>query len=384
MGLLVAAPLSGAPVAGADPVTLTVAVTNQSGDPVSGADLTATWDGGSATAETRANGKAFVDVPEGADVEIEVDHPVYVRNHPVVVENADEREVSIDVFQRGSATIAVEDDTGHVSDARVILRKRGRIVADGQTTDDGTYETDVIERGEYSVTVIKRGYFRQQQRLTVDGNVETTVPIERGTVTLQVRVTDPHFDPPRAVGDLTVAIESVGQIQTRPDGTASVGVPVNADLDVTVTGDEYEEVTRTVSVEESDVNANVSVSRTPQLTLETANERVIVDERTVVTVRNEYDEPVEGATVLLDDEAVGETDANGQLSVTISGHGEHALRAEANGLRSDSVTVTGVDVDGETPTATATTTTAESGPGFTLLASGLALFALAGLLARRQ
>lgn len=385
--LLVMAPLSGGTVAGAD-VTLTVTVTDPSGDRVAGADLTATWDGGSASEETAANGQALIDVPEGADVEIEVEHPEYVRNHPVVVENASEQDVTVDMFARGTATISVADPDGSVADARVVLRKDGRIVTDGRTSAEGTYQTDVIEQGDYTVSVVKRGYYRERSSLTVDGDVDQNVTIERGSVTLQIRVTDPHFDPPQAVGNLTVSIQSVGQFTTQPGGTASVGVPVNADLPMTVTGDEYEEVSRTINVREDDVAVNVSISRIPQLHLEAVSNRVVVGERVVLQATNEYDEPVAGATVRLDDEAVGETDANGQLAVTVSEPGNHTLVAEDGELRSGTVTVAGVDENGEIPTATATATeetdeSTASTPGFTSLTAVLALLAVA-LIARRR
>jgi PGF-CTERM protein len=387
VALLVLAPLSGATTVGGAPVTLTVSVTDQSGNAVAGAELTATWENGSATAETRSNGKAFVDVPEDADVEIEAEHPEYVRNFPVVLENATEREVTVDMHQRGSATISVSDSSGQVADARVILRKDGQIVADNRTDSDGTFATDVIEHGEYTVTVTQRGYYRQQTSLTVDGDVEDSVAIERGSVSLTVRVTDPHFDPPRPIEGVTVSIETVGQFTTQPEGTASVGVPVNAELEMTITGEGYQEVTRTISVEESAIEVNASVSRIPELTLESASERVITGEQTTVTVRNEYDEPVESATVRLDDEAVGETDANGQLSVTVSDPGNHSIVAESGELQSEAVTVTGVTVNGEMSTATATeqpqTRTDISAPGFGPVIALLAL-ALIALLGRRQ
>lgn len=383
--LVVLAPVAATTVSGA-PVALTVSVTDQSGDPIAGADLTATWENGSATAETTSNGKAFIDVPEDADVELEAEHPAYVRNHPVVVENATEQAVTVDMHQRGSATISVTDESGQVSDARVIIRKDGRIVEDSRTTSTGTFQTDVIEHGDYTVTVIKRGYDREQTEMTVDGDVEDSVAIERGSVTLSVRVIDPHFDPPRPIEGVTVSVDSVGQFTTQPEGTASVGVPVNSELDMTVTGENYEEVSQTVSVTESAVSVNVSTSRAPEISLESANERVIVGEGTLVTVRNEYDEPVEGATVLLDEDAVGETDANGQLTVTVSDPGNHSIVAERGELQSGSVTVTGVNVNGETPAPTeeSQTMTDSSGPGFGPVVALLALVVSALLGRRRQ
>lgn len=155
---------------------------------------------------------------------------------------------------------------------------------------------------------------------------------------------------------------------------------------MTVTGEDYEEVTRTVTVNESAVSLNVSTSRAPEISLESANERVIAGEETVITVRNEYDEPVEGATVLLDEESVGETDANGQLRVTVSDPGDHSVVAEHGELQSGSVTVTGVNVNGETPTATEEppTETDGSGPGFGPVVSLLALVVIALLGHRRS
>lgn len=385
--LVVLAPLSGGTVAGSDLVALTVSVTDQSGDRIANAELTARWEGGSTTETTRSNGQAIIDVPEDANVVIEVDHPEYVRNHPVVVENATERSVSIDMHQRGSATITVNNADGTVADARVILRKSGRIAETGRTSDDGTFETGVIEQGEYTVAVVKDGYYRERSSVTVDGDVDHSVRIERGSVTLNVRVTDPNFDSPRELDGMTVSIQSVGQIVTQPDGTASVGVPVNTDLELSVTGDRYQEVTRTISVEESDVSVDVSIDRTQQLRLEAVSNRVVVDEQTVVSVTDEYNESVEGATVLLDGESVGETDASGQLTVTISEGGNHTVVAERGSLRSNAVTIAGVTESGEvkTPTATATATETEaSGPGFTLVAAVLALLSLAVVVARRK
>lgn len=57
----------------ADEVTMEVEVVDRGGNPLDGADLTASWEGGSDEATTAGNGRAFVDVPEGANVTITVD-----------------------------------------------------------------------------------------------------------------------------------------------------------------------------------------------------------------------------------------------------------------------------------------------------------------------
>ena len=59
-------------------VTVTIAVRDQADNPISDAELDVEWDGGSTTATTAGNGKAFVDVPADARVTISVTHPRYV------------------------------------------------------------------------------------------------------------------------------------------------------------------------------------------------------------------------------------------------------------------------------------------------------------------
>src|SRR6056297_3083279 len=78
----------------ADQTTLTVEVVDDDGDPVGGIAVEATWEVGdeteTATATTASNGKVFLDVEAGADVELTVDDETYVRNRPLSVEDASE------------------------------------------------------------------------------------------------------------------------------------------------------------------------------------------------------------------------------------------------------------------------------------------------------
>lgn len=66
------APFVGTAVATQEQATLDVTVVNQDGDPVSGATVNASWDGGDATATTTSSGRTLIDVPRGADVELTV------------------------------------------------------------------------------------------------------------------------------------------------------------------------------------------------------------------------------------------------------------------------------------------------------------------------
>jgi len=392
---------AGAPPAAAqeDTVTLTVGVETTSGDSVAGADLEATWDGGSRSATTASNGRAFLDVPRGVNVSIAVSHREYVRNRPVDVRNATERDLTVDVYPPGTLRVDVGDGTGPVADARVIVRKGGRIVASGRTDGDGTVASGDVERGEYSVDVVKRGYYRNVSRLTVDGEVRHRVSIRQGSASLRVRAVDPHFTPPRPVPEAVVRIDGVGEFRTLDAGTQTVDVPVNADLAVAVTKTGYETNETTVSVAETDASVNRSISRTPVVNLTTVNRRVVTGERVVLTTLDEYGDPIEGARISLDGETTVSTDASGQAALRIDSAGNHTLRAAANDRTSEPVTVTAVDPDANestaspspTPTATATTTptptptTSDTGiPGFTLALTLVALLAAALVAARRS
>jgi hypothetical protein len=383
-----------APVAGqeSDVVTLTVSVTAEDGTRVGSATLDASWDGGNATATTASNGKAFLDVPAGARVRVDVRHPEYVRNEPFVVQNATEREVDVPVFPRGALVTRVVDGDEPVEGATVVLRKRGAIATSGETSPDGEFASGPIEQGQYGVEVVRRGYYRNTTSVTVDGNVSTTVPVRSGSVTVEFTVADPHFDTPRPVGNATVAVETVGQFQTLASGEATARVPVNARLPTTVSKPEYETTTRTIRVGESNRTVNLSLSRTPALELTTVNQRVVAGERVVVEVVDEYGDPVEGATILLDGNETEATDENGQARVQVPSAGEHELRARGGGVTSDPVTVEAVPSETETtattePTPTTTTeteTTSTGSPGFGLVVGAAAVLGAAALLARRR
>lgn len=346
-------------VAAQTDVTLTVTVATEDGTTIENATLAATWDDGSTNETTKSNGKAFVDVPDGADVTIAVSHPDYVRNAPVEVDDASERDVTVTVAEKASATITVEDDDGTVDGATVVLRMDGHRVVRADTTD-GTVSTGTIEAGTYDLTVRKPGYFEVEDEFAVENATERTVTIERGTVPLGVNVTDDYFDPPRAVSDATVSIEDVGTVDTQSDGTQRVSVPVNTELDVNVSKDGYDAVERVVSVGESETSIAVDLDRSASLSVETLSENVVVGERVLVTVTDEYDDPVEDARVFVDGESVARTDADGTATITIEAAGDQEITASKNETTSPAVAVNGVVTGGTTTESTTTESTTEA------------------------
>jgi PGF-CTERM protein len=380
----------------ADQTTLTVEVVDDDGDPVGGIAVEAMWEVGdeteTATATTASNGKVFLDVEAGADVELTVDDETYVRNRPLSVEDASESTVELDVTQSTTATVTVIDADGNpLSDATVRLRDNDGTVDSGTTDDDGDFFTERIEHGVYDIVAVKPGYRETTTVETVANEPTETVEIERGRVTLDVAVFDDHFDPPArtSVGTVRAESGSYGAEASVTDGIASLNVPVNDEYRLVVDAEGYDTEPESVSVDESAVETNVTISRTPTLSLTLANERVVVGETTRATVENAYDEPVAGATVEIDETTVGETNADGELAVPIEVAGEQSIVATTDELTSETVVVEGFDVDAndETDGDTSDTGAGETSgsiPGFGVGVAALALLVVAGLARRAR
>lgn len=373
-----------------DLVTLTVSVETSAGEAVGDATLTAAWDGGSRSRTTASNGRAFLDVPAGAEVEIHVQHSDYVRNFPVTVSDASERELDVTVYRRSTARVLVEDGDGPVPGAEVSLRKEGREVHSESTEDDGIVDSGTIEAGTYSVVVSEPGYYVVEETLEVDGDTETSVRIRRGTVTLEVNVTDDHFDSPRPVGEATVDVAGSGSVTTQPTGIGRISVPVNAWAQLDVTKDGYRTTEVSEFIAEDDEEVEVSIERVPSISVETLSSRVVTGENASITVTDEYGEPVEAATVRINGEEVAETDGSGEAVFQVGSAGNHTVTAESGSLEATTY-VRGVsedeatgDGDPETDPSDDGTETAAETPGFGVGAALVALaVVLAGVLRRR-
>ena len=142
IAVVAVAALAAGGAAGADVVTLTVSVTDQDDEPVGGVDVVATWEESgeteTATGTTASNGKVFLDVPENATVELDVDDDTFIRNRPLTVEGASESDVELAVSRSGTATVSVVDTRDRPqADARVRLRDGDGTVDRGQTDGSG-------------------------------------------------------------------------------------------------------------------------------------------------------------------------------------------------------------------------------------------------------
>lgn len=367
---------------------MTVEVVDQRGQPLGNVEVTASWSGGSAGATTAGNGKVFLDVPAGTQVQLDIDHPAYVRNRPRVVAAAEETDYTLEVHRKGSLALTVESPGGAVTDAEVVMQKDGRAVVDRTTNARGTAESGPIEFGNYTLVVRKPGFPVTRQTVVVNDDLSETVEIESASVTLEFRVTDDTFAPARPVTGATVAVREAGSVRTLENGEATASVPVNSWVSYAVTKEGYRNQTGEVFVEETPDRVNVTVQRIPAVNMSASNERIVVGESVTVTVRNEYGEPLSGAAVSVDGEPVGETNGEGQLAVTIDGAGEHTIAAR-NGQAAARIRVTGVEAatspPPETPTPASETESNDplpfdvETPGFTAVLALVALLGAAAL-----
>jgi hypothetical protein len=395
LALVVAAAVQGGiGVTAGDDVTLEITVVDRNGFETGGVGLSVTWDdgdGGQVNETTRSNGKALVDVPEGADVSIDIDDEDYTRNRPYTINNVDGGEITVPVSDAGRATFVVEGEGGRLDDATVEIRDAaGRI--DRQPTDEsGVARTDLLEQGEYTVRVTAPRHLREETTIEIT-NVEKneTIDLQRADVDATITVVDDHFDDPRPIEDASVRFPDLGTtLTTGEDGTGAMSVPVNSRLDVVVTKDGYGRERTRLRVEEDPVSTEVAIQRSSRVNVESVNRQVVVGESTIVTVTDEYDRPVEAATVSVGEETVGETDSQGELRVPIEAEGNVTIEARSGG-NSATITVEGIEPSSEdtptssdeTPTPERTETPGEDGAGFGVVVTALALIG-AGLLGRR-
>jgi len=415
--LLVVSVLAPAAVGGTaaqegDQVTVTVAVVDSNGDPVGDTDISVTWDGGDGgpiNKTTAGNGKAFVDVPRGADIRVTVHDDEFVRNRPFDRLNVSEEEIEVDVARSGQATITVESESGPVADANVVV-DGPYSTADRLTTDEnGQATTERIEQTSYDLRISKPGFYTNNSA-SLDLNsesVQKTVELERGTKLITFKVVDDNFDNPQPIEGALVEVEDVFSARTF-DGETSTPLRVNTEYNVAVSKDGYSSSAKVVEIREEERTVEVGIRRTPDLTLDAANSRVVVGESTFVTATDEYDEPVSGASVTVNGTTVGQTDANGRAIVPVNSGGNLEIAVSDDRGLSESVTVEGVEDTGDsTPTETTVMTTeepteaggggatgteepedggdgdGESGPGFGVV-TALAALAVAFVVARRR
>lgn len=266
-------------------VTLTIVLQTPSGDPIGQAQVNVTYEGGSNQTRSFSNGKALVDVPRGADVTIHIDHPKYIRNHPVTVNDVGSETVEVTMYRRAIAVVDVKGPTGKIKDAKVTLTKTstGQVAAEGFTGDDGIFQTEDIESGRYLVSVLKRGYKKKSKGLEVSPpNSGTTVTLEPASTNLEVTVRDDHFATPQPVDGATVKIlyqgTPVRSGTTGESGRLTLNVDVNGQYTLQVTKQGYQAAETEFYLSQQPKSFTFTINRKHRLSLTAVNERILVDE----------------------------------------------------------------------------------------------------------
>jgi hypothetical protein len=389
--LVVTAPLIGIGAASAtDDITLSVIVEDDDGNAVDDATVTATWDDDERTDETRSNGQVLIDVPADADVSVDVDHDDLVLNNPEEIGTVDDHTtVDVTLYPETDGEITVVENDTPVADATVSLTKDDdtRTAATGTTDDDGVFTAESIETGSYDVAVEKAGYYDESATVDLRANDGTSVALESGTERVTFSVTDGYFEKPLET-NVTILQDGVrdATLSTNADGERSVPLDVNTAYTAAIEKDGYDDGAndREFTVGEDGAEVDYVVERTPALTLEASNERILVDETVGLEVTDEYDNPVADAEIVADDSTVATTADDGSATLTVETPGELELTAQNGSATSDVTTVTGVDPDAPNDSTTDAelegeneTDLEDSVPGFAL---GAAVAALAVVL----
>jgi hypothetical protein len=266
----------------------------------------------------------------------------------------------------GSISLTVTDGDDPVAGATVTVRRNGETVLSGETGTEGQLSTGPLEDGSYTVAISEPGYGERSVSVTVDGtDAQRTIALEPGSVELSIQAADRRTDEPLA--DALVDVAGVGSVRTGGDGTQTVRVPVNSQLSVSVSKDGYETASATVVVDESPESVTLATTRRVSLSLSLAREEVEAGETVAATVTDAYGDPVVGAAVLVDGEAVAETGGDGTVAVPVEEAGEHDVRARAGVTLSNQVAVVASQSSGagtasrsENGTATGTATEPDS------------------------
>lgn len=343
VGMATAAVGGGASAAQTQMVTITASIVDNNDNPIGGVEVTAEWDGGSTTRTTASNGKVFIDAPKDADVAFKLKHDDYVRNHAFRLRGATERELSITMYPKASASATIVDADGPIKGAAVEFRRHGRAAVRATTDSNGVVKTGVVEAGEYTVLVFKPGYYKKQVTMEVKDQSSQEITLKHGFVTIAFRVVDDNFVPPKPVAEASITGQDIGSVKTQSNGIQRVSLPVNTKTTVTVQKDGFDTVKQTVKVGERGKTVNISTEKNAVLSIHTVNDRMVVGENLYVEVTDQYGNAMTDATVYVDDEPVGSPGDEGIVLVPIKSAGEHTIHAESGDQVSEKLTVSGVE-----------------------------------------
>ncbi len=226
----------------------------------------------------------------------------------------------------------VTDGANAIEGATVALQDHGE-----QTTDASGYAefTEAVEDGTYNYTVSANGYLQNTGTITVDGadvteNVTLTEATEFWTVTFTVT------DGSNAIEGAAISLQGYGTVTTDASGVATYTDQVSdGTYDYTINASGYLQQTGTITVSGADVDESVEMTEATEFWTVT------------FTVTNGTN-PIEGATVMLENYGEQTTDGSGIAmydSEVSDGTFNYSVTAPGYEETNGSVTVSGQDLD---------------------------------------
>jgi len=189
----------------------------------------------------------------------------------------------------------------------------------GTTDENGRVSIPEVEAGSHDIKANKAGYRPDSKTIKVPETKSVTLTLAPATYTVMVVVTGPKGEEPITGALVLVDGSEIGR--TGKMGRLNVHLKAGSHK-IEARKEYYKSSSKTVNVTKS---MSVGLSLTPQAY------------RLVVTVKG--GKPIQGATVLLDDEKVGRTSPAGKIMIGEVTPGQHTITATKPGYVSDQESV---------------------------------------------
>ena len=268
-------------------------------NPISGARVNLTAENVTQTKLTDSSGTATFAVTGATIYSIDITAPNYESRSGTIVMGADDQEVQYKLLSGNSFSFVVTDkDTGKTVPAAEV---RLNAVLAGKTDERGILITPITRGKTYTIEISKDGYNSyMESRVISETDAIYYASISKTPLGAYIFVTDESKKP---LDGADVYVDGSLAGTTNEYGRMSSSTLVSGDYTVEVRKTGYTPQSRTITIS--------STSRDYTFTLPLANAAL------TVTVQDNDNKALPGASVLVDGASVGMTDNNGQFVTSI-------------------------------------------------------------------
>jgi hypothetical protein len=268
-------------------------------NPVSGARVNLTAENVTQTKLTDSSGTATFAVTGATIYSIDITAPNYESRSGTIIMGADDQEVQYKLLSGNSFSFVVTDkDTGKTIPAAEV---RLNAVLAGKTDERGILMTPITRGKTYTIEISKDGYKSyMESRVISETDAIYYASISKAPLGAYIFVTDESKKP---LDGADVYVDGTLAGTTNEYGRMSSSTLVSGDYTVEVRKTGYTPQSSTVTIS--------STSRDYTFTLPLANSAL------TVTVQDNDNKALPGASVLVDGASVGMTDNNGQFVTSI-------------------------------------------------------------------